>query len=66
MSTWPAIERIARQIGVSDEALRKWRLRGVPRYLRLDLLDADRAGEIDRVDFDQPPRAALAERELAS
>ncbi len=60
--SWDAIERVGAEIGVGAEALRKWRIRGVPRAWRLDLLRADRLREINEADFDKPPgprRAAL-------
>lgn len=63
MGSWDAIARIAGELGVSDEALRKWRVRGVPRFWRHDLVKADVAGEINAADFDNPPgprRAAAA------
>jgi len=52
---WDAIERIATELGVGSEALRKWRTRGVPRAWRLDLLRADKLHEIVEADFDNPP-----------
>jgi hypothetical protein len=54
-NSWHAIERIARGLGVGAEAIRKWRIRGVPRSWRLDLLRADLRREISEVDFDNPP-----------
>jgi hypothetical protein len=54
-NSWNAIERIALGLGVTQEALRKWRKRGVPRFWRLDLLRADTRREIDEKDFDRPP-----------
>jgi hypothetical protein len=61
-TSWDAIERIGAELGVGAEALRKWRIRGVPRMWRLDLLRADTRREIVEADFDNPPgprRAAL-------
>ena len=52
---WNAIERIAFELGVGAEAVRKWRTRGVPRAWRLDLLKADVRREINEEDFDNPP-----------
>ena len=53
--TWAAIERVAAGLGVSAEAIRKWRVRGVPRAWRFDLIRSDIRREIDEVDFDRPP-----------
>jgi hypothetical protein len=55
VDSWDAIERIALELGISPEALRKWRIRGVPRFWRLNLLRADTRREIDEEDFDRPP-----------
>lgn len=69
MGSWDAIERIAVGLGVGDEALRKWRIRGVPRFWRHDLVKADEAGEINVADFDNPPgprRAAARAAESPS
>lgn len=56
MSSWEAIERIAReQLGVEAETLRKWRVRGVPLSRRLDIVNADTGHEVDQRDFDNPP-----------
>ena len=54
-NSWDAIERVALGLGVGPEAVRKWRLRGVPRSWRLDLLRADIRREINEPDFDNPP-----------
>lgn len=54
-NSWDAIERVALELGIGAEAVRKWRLRGVPRSWRLDLLRADIRREIDEQDFDKPP-----------
>lgn len=54
-SSWDAIERIGANLGVGPEALRKWRIRGVPRAWRLDLLRADFHRELNEQDFDRPP-----------
>ncbi len=66
MSSWDAIERIARdELKVGDEAIRKWRVRGVARFWRHDLVKADKSGEINEADFDSPPgprRASSAEQ----
>jgi hypothetical protein len=53
--SWEPIERIALSLGISQEAIRKWRKRGVPRSWRLDLLRADLRREIIEEDFDRPP-----------
>jgi hypothetical protein len=54
-NSWDAIERIALGLGIGAEAVRKWRIRGVPRSWRLDLLRADISREINEPDFDSPP-----------
>ena len=54
-NSWGAIERIAIELGIGAEAVRKWRARGVPRSWRLDLLRADKLREIVEEDFDNPP-----------
>jgi hypothetical protein len=53
--SWETIERIALSLGIGQEAVRKWRTRGVPRAWRLDLLRADTRREINEDDFDHPP-----------
>lgn len=57
MIAWDFIEATAAELGVSAEAVRKWRIRGVPYQWRLRLLDiADAAGfSLDRREFDRPP-----------
>ena len=54
---WAYIERRAKERGVSVDALRKWRERGVPHKERLPLLrDAASAGiTLDDDTFIQPP-----------
>jgi len=52
---WTLIERLARQLEVTDEAIRKWRVRGVPYRRRLDLINADTEGRLDWKAFDEPP-----------
>jgi hypothetical protein len=54
---WLFIERRAAELGVSAEALRKWRERTVPHKYRLGLIrDAAAAGiTIDDSTFDHPP-----------
>jgi hypothetical protein len=54
---WRFIEAVAKEAGVSEEALRKWRIRGVPTSRRLAIVDAARdAGfDLDRGVFDNPP-----------
>jgi transposase-like protein len=64
--SWDAIERIAQRLGIGPEALRKWRIRGVPRAWRLDVLRADVRHEINEADFDNPPGPRrLAARRIA-
>lgn len=51
---WEFIERFARENKVADEAIRKWRVRGVPHRWRLPIASA--AGPEFRVAaFDDPP-----------
>jgi len=59
-SQWNFIEAAATKRGVTAEALRKWRVRGVPHKDRLDILDdAVAAGvALDRSIFDTPPAVA--------
>jgi hypothetical protein len=54
---WSFIENTARALGVKTEALRKWRIRGVPAAYRLPIADeATRSGfSLDRNVFDEPP-----------
>ena len=54
---WDFIERAGSALGVSAEALRKWRVRGVPGKFRLALVDqAEHEGfSLDRSAFDEPP-----------
>lgn len=54
-NSWEAIERVAKELGIGAEAVRKWRIRGVPRSWRLDLLRADTRREINEDDFSRPP-----------
>lgn len=52
---WTEIERLGRQLGAGEEAMRKWRVRGVPPKWQIKIMDADEAGKIDREAFDAPP-----------
>jgi len=56
-SQWDFIEEAARKLGVGSEALRKWRVRGVPDRHRLSIVDEARAQRfrLDRGAFDRPP-----------
>jgi hypothetical protein len=57
LSQWDFIEQAAGRLGVTDEAFRKWRVRGVPSRYRLEIVD-DAAREkfaFDRAAFDRPP-----------
>jgi hypothetical protein len=56
-SHWNFIEQVAGRLGVTGEAFRKWRVRGVPLRYRLDIVDdAAREGfAFDRAAFDEPP-----------
>jgi hypothetical protein len=59
LSQWKFIEATAAQRhAVGPEALRKWRVRGVPHRFRLSLVEeADRKHiKLDRSIFDSPPR----------
>jgi hypothetical protein len=62
---WEEIERLGRQLGAGEEAIRKWRIRGVPKSWRLDLIDADKDGKISRAAFDQPPGSRRSENKAA-
>lgn len=57
MSQWEFFERIGRRLGLEQDALRKWRVRGVPRIHRLTIVDAaaEEGFELDRSAFDNPP-----------
>jgi len=66
MDTWDAIERVADGLGVGAEAFRKWRVRGVPRAWRFDLIRADKRREIDENDFDRPPGPKRAAQQAAA
>ncbi len=64
---WDIIEKAGREIGVSDEALRKWRVRGVPGRFHLQIVKiAQRDGlNLNDSAFDAPPgprRQAAAEQ----
>jgi hypothetical protein len=57
LSQWDFIEQAAGRLDITDEAFRKWRVRGVPPRYRLEIVDdAAREGfALDRAAFDQPP-----------
>lgn len=65
-NSWDAIERVAIELGIGAEAVRKWRTRGVPRSWRLDLLRADKLHEIVEQDFDNPPGPRRSEKTACS
>jgi hypothetical protein len=64
---WAFIENIAGRLDVSDEALRKWRTRGVPHSMRLAIVDAAIADgfNLDRRIFDEPPGPKTKEFEAS-
>lgn len=57
MEAWEFIERAALALGVRPEAVRKWRVRGVPHSWRLRIVDTAAASNypLDRGEFDRPP-----------
>jgi hypothetical protein len=60
---WEEIERLGRQFGAGDEAIRKWRIRGVPAKWQLRFLGDPAGRKIDPSAFSTPPgsrRAASA------
>jgi hypothetical protein len=67
METWTHIETLGRELGATEEMIRKWRVRGVPHTWRLRLLDAaDDAGvPLDRRAFDLPPGPKTKQIEAA-
>lgn len=54
-AAWDEIERLGRDLGASDEAMRKWRDRGVPAKWQLRIMAADPDCAIDRAAFNSPP-----------
>ena len=65
---WDEIERLGRNLGAGDEAMRKWRVRGVPAKWQIKIMAADPDCAIDRTAFNSPPgprRAADASCEAA-
>ena len=54
---WDFIERAAAILGIADEAVRKWRVRGVPGKYRLPIVQlAQRRGlRVEAEAFDRPP-----------
>jgi len=57
MEHWAQMERLARERGVNEHTLRKWRQRGVPYRWRLTLLQASK-GKLPLNAFERiaPPR----------
>ena len=57
LDQWAFIESVAGNLGVTDKALEKWRIRGVPRMHRLAIVDEAhfRGFNLDREAFDRPP-----------
>lgn len=45
--TWNTVEELGAELGMSAEALRKWRLRGVPKSREAELLERARAAQIE-------------------
>jgi hypothetical protein len=70
MDQWDFIETAANELGVSAEAFRKWRTRGVPRMYHLSVVDiaARERFALDRAAFDEPPgpRCAHEDAEAAA
>ncbi len=54
---WDFIEQAAQSLGIAAEAVRKWRLRGVPGKYRLPItqLAESQGRQVDPQAFDQPP-----------
>jgi len=52
---WDEIERLGRELGAGDEAMRKWRVRGVPAKWQLKIMAADPKARVARAAFDNPP-----------
>lgn len=67
MDDWTFIEKTARQMGISEEALRKWRTRGVPPSHRLKIVDAasESGFPLDRSAFDDAPGTRRAQQSAA-
>lgn len=63
---WEFIEAVGKRLGVEAEALRKWRVRGVPAKYRLSIVDAarDERFRLDRSAFDRPPGSRRSERNM--
>jgi hypothetical protein len=57
---WAEIERLGREFGAGDEAIRKWRLRGVPAKWQLRFIGDPVGRLIDRAAFDNPPGSRRA------
>jgi hypothetical protein len=64
---WAFIERTAGRLNVSGEAIRKWRVRGVPQSKRLAMVDAAVVDgfDLDRRIFDKPPGPKTRQFEAA-
>jgi hypothetical protein len=54
---WSFIERAGKKLRIGQDAIRKWRVRGVPTRHRLAIVDMASAEgfALDRVAFDDPP-----------
>jgi len=63
---WADIERLGRELGAGEEAIRKWRTRGVPAKWQLKIMDADPKARIARAAFDNPPGSRRVLRETAA
>jgi hypothetical protein len=65
MEQWEFIEDSAQELGVSAEALRKWRVRGVPHPMRLAIVErAQETGfAFEKAAFDEPPGSKRAARQ---
>jgi len=63
---WEEIERLGRQFGAGDEAIRKWRLRGVPAKWQLLFLGDPSGRKIDPAAFKNPPGSRRAASRCAA
>src|SRR5271170_1315065 len=54
---WDFIEQAAQSLGIAADAVRKWRVRGVPGRYRLPItqLAQSQGRQVDAEAFDQPP-----------
>jgi hypothetical protein len=57
---WDEIERLGRQFGAEAEAIRKWRVRGVPPKWQLRFISDPSGQQIDRAAFSNPPGSRRA------